>query len=299
MAQAERQEGQQSVQWLLVALQRMIQPIVKMAIGHISCSALIRMLRETYIREVYAHLEKEGKRPSKAAVALLSGLDGRTISNILQERVEDSDASEVCPEAAILEIWQQAPEFLDEDGKPADLPVAQLTGEASKRTFTRLARTAAGRHVTANVALARLMESGNVECVEDQNGVEHARMVNHIYMPVREDDKKTAMVAGSFAIAHLGKSVQHNIQIKSAPKAGPEEAPPWLQQDRWSVRICPQRLPVLRERVRALLKRQILEVEQVLIEEEEKSKDAVEVQFEQGGVGWYYWEASPRESENE
>lgn len=168
--------------------------------------------------------------------------------------------------------------FTDQSsGEPAELLIHGPHG-----TFQRLVTRAAGRAVTPQTALERLLESGNIELSKDETRV---RLIDPFYKPVK-DSERTAIEAGSLAISRLGKSVAHNIDGMSS------SSPPWLQQDRWSMRIPASRLETIRKSIREILKRHILEVEGCMEAEEKKPSEATECAV---GVGWYYWE-NPSES---
>jgi len=139
---------------------------------------------------------------------------------------------------------------------------------------------AAGRAVTPQTALERLLESGNIELSDDEMRVS---LVDPVFMPVK-DSEKTAIEASSLAISRLGRAVIHNINRYGA------SAPPWLQQDRWSTRIPEDRLHAIRAEVRQLLERHISEIENFLEHEEKKPSEPKECLV---GVGWYYWEQPP------
>jgi hypothetical protein len=175
-------------------------------------------------------------------------------------------------------MWNKDEDFADpETGEPHELLIHGPHG-----TFQRLVSRAAGRAVTPQTALERLLESGNVELLDDGMKV---RLVDPFYKPVK-DSEKTAIEAGSLAINRLGKSVIHNTSRIA------EDESPWLQQDRWSTRIPADRLEEVRQGIRAVLEKHILEVENRMEDEEKKPSESLECSV---GVGWYYWESTPEQ----
>lgn len=266
--------------WLMDAMTRMIRPLVQFAVGRVSCSALVDLIREAYVMEAREYLAKEhpNQKVTRSALALLCGMDGRAIKVFEDLEGREYAPSDVCSEAAILETWLTDDDFRDPDsGEPAELLVHGPQG-----TFQRLVSRAAGRAVTPQTALDRLLESGNVALNKTAT---HVRLIDPVYMlvPVSE---RSAIQAGSFAINRLGKAVIHNT-------AGSDEAhAPWLQQDRWSMRIPKARLDTIRNDIRELLKRHIDEVENFLEQEEKAPSPGVECSV---GIGWYYWEGLSKE----
>ena len=265
-----------NVSWLVESMARMIRPIVRFAIGRVSCSALVDLVRQIYVEEAREHLQAENpdRRVTRSALALLCGMDGRAIKYFEDVADRAYVPADICSEAAILEAWMTDQDFVDaETGKPAELLIHGPQG-----TFQRLVSRAAGRAVTPQTALDRLLESKNVALNEEGT---HVRLVDPSYMLV-PDSQQAAIEAGSFAVNRLGKAVIHNTRRFDENQA------PWLQQDRWSLRISRERLELVRQQIRALLKDQIEDIEGVLEKEESQPAPGMECSV---GVGWYYWES--------
>jgi hypothetical protein len=276
MGQALIREGArdqgQDVSWLVNAMARMIRPIVRFAIGRVSCAALVNIVRETYIEEAQLYIKRQApnRKVTTSALALLCGMDGRAIKNYLDTQDREFSPADICSEAQILEAWTKDEEFVDEDGSPADLLVHGPHG-----TFQRLVNRAAGRAVTPQTALDRLLESGNVELTEKDT---RARLIDPVYKPVKASEK-TAIETGSVSFSNLGRAVIHNTRRDHSAQAS------WLQQDRWSFRIPKERVETIRAEIRTILQRHIVEIEDYL-EVEEQAPGGHEIV----GVGWYYWE---------
>jgi len=261
--------------WLTQAMTRMIRPVVRFAVGRVSCGALIELIREVYVSEARAYLVQSNpdRKVTRSALALLSGMDGRAIKAFETNDERQFAVSDLCSEAAILEVWQSDPDFSDsEQGSPRELLIHGPHG-----TFQRLVSRAAGRAVTPQTALDRLIASGNVELNKAGTKV---RMIDPCYMLVPESEK-SAIEAGSLGMNRLGKVVLHNT---NRFRQGRD---PWLQQDRWSLRIPRDRLDLIRNQLRALLETHIGQVEEVLDDEERRPSDGIENAV---GIGWYYWE---------
>lgn len=269
-------EHKEDISWLVDAMTRMVRPIVRFAIGRVSCAALVNLVREIYVEEakIYLQAENPDRKVTRSALALLCGMDGRAIKAFEENEDREYAPSDVCSEAHILELWNNDEAFLDEEGSPAELLIHGPQG-----TFQRLVSRAAGRAVTPQTALDRLLESGNIELTENNTRV---RLVDPFYKPVK-DSEKTAIEAGSLAINRLGRAVVHNTSHVQ------EGEPSWLQQDRWSFRIPVDRLDIIRAEVRTILERHIVEMEHYLESEERKPSEATESSV---GIGWYYWEDS-------
>ncbi len=275
MGQAlSRTQDQAQVGWLISAMVRMIRPLVRFAVGRVSCSALIELVREIYVHEARCYLEAENpaKRVTTSALSLLCGMDGRAIK-ACETGKRELALADMCSEAAILEMWTMDEAFLDpESGQPAELLIHGPHG-----TFQRLVSRAAGRAVTPQTALDRLLESGNVRLSEDGTRVQ---LVDPFFMPVAPSER-TAIEAGSFAINRLGKAIMHNTNRFN------DSDPRWLQQDRWSTSIPAECIDVVRAEIREILERNIHQVEDYVKERESLELDSTECSI---GIGWYYWE---------
>lgn len=284
MGQAARQlDERRNISWLMEAMTRMVRPVVRFAVGRVSCAALINLVREVYVMEARKYLEQQrpDRRVTRSSLALLCGMDGRAIKYIEDNQDQEYSPSDVCSPALILEMWNKDKAFCDADtGKPAELLIHGPHG-----TFQRLVSRTAGRAVTPQTALETLLESGNVELNDDET---HVRLVDPVFKPVKASEK-TAIEAGSLAFQFLGKSVVHN----TSDRGGRDDA--WLQQDRWSYRIPVDRLDIVRKEIRDVLERQISEVEDCLEGEEKTTSEGADCSV---GIGWYYWEAPYREELN-
>ena len=274
--QAKQTHPENDVTWLIDAVSRMLRPIVRLAIGRISCNALVALIRAIYVAEARAYLESQNpeRRVTRSALALLCGMDGRAIQQYEEANDKDYSAADLCSEAAILDLWQSDQDFIEPDtGQPRELLVHGPQG-----TFQRLVSRAAGRAVTAQTALDRLLDSGNVALNDDGTQV---RMVEKYFYLV-PDSEQAALEAGSLSLNRLGKALNHNI-------GRDPRTPSWLQQDRWTLRVPLEGLDDFRAQVRALLFKHIEQVEQRLDEQERQQKAGPLCAV---GIGWYYWEDS-------
>ncbi|HSH27744.1 MAG TPA: DUF6502 family protein, partial [Wenzhouxiangella sp.] len=170
MGQAAARSGsREDINWLVEAMTRMARPLVRFAIGRVSCSALVNLIREIYVDEARAYLEEQNpdRKVTRSALALLCGMDGRAIKAFEENPSRQYAPADVCSEAAILEMWNKDESFFDAGGnQPADLLIHGPHG-----TFQRLVSRATGRAVTPQTALERLLESGNVRLVDDDTRV--------------------------------------------------------------------------------------------------------------------------------
>ncbi|MFO7763509.1 MAG: DUF6502 family protein [Wenzhouxiangellaceae bacterium] len=256
---------------LASAIERVIRPFIRLIVGRVSCDFLVQQIKRIYIEEARSWIEKNDQhgRVTKSKLAMLTGLDTRTISAIEAEQQVGNEfrIGDLCPEAGVLEKWRTSKSFTDDEGNPKVLPIF-----GKSIAFQALVSSIVGRNVTCQTVLERLLDSGNVEIFDG----DFVRLLNPFYQPVNSSDE-TLIDAGSWSIARLTETVALNLDA-----LGSEER--LLQQDRWSRRIPAECEEDLLNDARALLDRQIIEFEQLLEKYEASERQEGQKTF---GVGWF------------
>ncbi len=107
-------------------LSRVFRKVVRLVIGSVSLPALIEILKAIYVEEAEKKLIREGSKPTKSAIALMTGLDTRVVSMLSSQNLDQTIQSQnVNPENALIDMWSSDPFFQDpETGKPAALPIS-------------------------------------------------------------------------------------------------------------------------------------------------------------------------------
>jgi hypothetical protein len=252
-------------------LSRVFRKVVRLVIGTVSLPALVDILRNLYVEEAQKKLEREGSKPTKSAIALMTGLDTRVVSALLEQEEGELQAQNVNPEHALIDMWSSDPFFLDpETGKPASLPIV-----GRGRTFQTLVLRSIGRNVTVKTVIGRLLASENVRVVQDD--VEKIELLSLIYSPISSDKAKQTEV-GLIEASRVLAAVIHNMRSE------PDVRVP--QQGRWTYRLDPKNYKEFRKRARTLLEKQIKEGELLLEEFEEPAKRSDQITV---GIGWYQW----------
>jgi hypothetical protein len=265
--------------WLIEVASRVLGLAVKFVVGKMTCVVLIEILKEAYITEATQYLQQKnpGKPVTHAALAAVSGLDGRAIKEIKAGKGEFTNA-ELTAEAKILEMWATNPLYQDEHGDPA---VLRIHGPG--RTFQGLVRRAAGRAVTPQTVMHDLLENSNVEVNAENDTL---KLCNPHFSSLNPSDK-VVIISGSHATDRLVKAVTHNMKRAKNP-----DLAPWVQKDRWSMRIPVERVDAVRAEITKVLEQNVEDVVGVLGKEEDEARRIQQVSV---GVGWYYWEEGPEE----
>jgi hypothetical protein len=262
-------------------LSRVFRKVVRLVIGSVSLPALIDILKAIYVEEAQKKLLREGAKPTKSAIALITGLDTRVVTNLLAQNLDSTIQNQnVNPEHALIDMWTSDPFFLDTDsGQPAKLPIV-----GRGRTFQTLVVRAIGRNITVKTVISRLLASDNIRVIQED--VEKVELLSELYSPVSDDRAKQTEV-GLIEASRVLSAVIHNMS------SDPNVRVP--QQGRWTYRLSQDRYQEFRARVRELLGRQIKEGELLLEEFEEPTKQPGQMTV---GIGWYQWrDQSPEEEE--
>ena len=260
-------------------LSRVFRKVVRLVIGTVSLPALVDILKNLYVEEAQKKLAREGSKPTKSAIALMTGLDTRVVSALMEQEEGDLQTLNVNPEHALIDMWSSDIFFRDpQTGKPASLPIV-----GKGRTFQTLVLRAIGRNVTVKTVIGRLLASRNVRVVQED--VEKVELLSMIYSPISSDKAKQTEV-GLIEASRVLTAVIHNM------RSDPETRVP--QQGRWTYRLDPKNYREFRRRARTLLEKQIKEGELLLEEFEEAAKESSQITV---GIGWYQW--SDREPEEE
>ena len=263
-------------------LSRVFRKVVRLVIGTVSLPALVDILKGIYVEEAQKKLIREGSKPTKSALALITGLDTRVVSAVLAENVDSTIQSQnVHPEVSLLDTWNSDPFFCDEETKKA----AKLPILGRGRTFQTLVLRTIGRNVTVKTVMDRLKSAGNIKIIYGE--IEKVELLSHVYQPF-SDDKAKQIEVGLIEASRVLTAVIHNMS------SDPELRVP--QQGRWTYRLSPERYKEFRIRARALLEDQIKEGEALLEEFEEPRKEPGQYTV---GIGWYQWSDHEPEEEAE
>jgi len=262
-------------------LSQVFRKVVRLVIGTVSLPALYDILKAIYVEEAQKKLARDGNKPTKSAIALMTGLDTRVVSSLMDENLQSTiESQSVNPENALIDMWTSDPFFTDpETGEPVALPIV-----GKGRTFQTLVLRSIGRNITVKTVIGRLQAARNIRVVQED--VEKVELLSKIYSPISSDRAKQTEV-GLIEASRVLSAVIHNM--------GADESTRVPQQGRWTYRLDPHRYKEFRKKARQLLDKQITEGESLLEEFEEPAKASGQMTV---GIGWYQWgDHEPREEE--
>ena len=263
-------------------LSQIFRKVVRLVIGTVSLPALYDILKTIYVEEAQKKLDRDGGKPTKSAIALMTGLDTRVVSSLMDENLQSTiEGQSVNPEHALIDLWTSDPFFRDpKTGKPARLPIV-----GKGRTFQTLVLRSIGRNITVKTVIGRLQASENLRVVQED--VEKVELLSKIYSPISSDRAKQTEV-GLIEASRVLSAVIHNMTADADTRVP--------QQGRWTYRLDPDRYKEFRKRARHLLDEQIKEGESLLEEFEEPAKLPGQITV---GIGWYQWSDHEPEEEDE
>ena len=260
----------------------LLRRVVRLMVGAVSFPALVEILKTLYVEEAEKKINRTGTKPTKSALALLTGLDTRVVSAVVQKDYDLTlEPKNICAENALLDMWNIDSFFLDaETNESLILPI-----EGRGRTFQGLVLRSIGRNITTKTVIDRLLASGNIRIISD--GIEQVEMLSYIYSPITNDRAKMTDIAFVESSRVLSAAI-HNM------KSDVDSRVP--QQGRWTYRLSPSRYGEFRKEARILLKKQISEGEALLEQFEDAQKKPGQLTV---GIGWYQWGGDESDEEGE
>jgi hypothetical protein len=280
--QASRQAEIEGVTMLSRWMERLFRQLARLLVGRMTLIQAQNLLREVFVQECEARLQSKrpGKNIALSQLALLTGLDTRTLSRIRGDlalrrlaREKETRIGELSPEAKVVEMWAHNPEYTDpESGTPR---VLGCGGSGSE--FEELVRqVVTARGVTVSSVMERLLATESVR-FDSEAGELH--LATKRYSPFISEDEVGLMNSGLQALTNLSGSIVHNVNASRDQRL--------IQRELWTYRLDPLRRPEFRETLRNFL----LEVE----ERGEVVISPLESEFESGdqltaGLGFYYFE---------
>jgi len=255
---------------LTLAVESVFRKLIRLLIGKISLKKLQEMIQAIFVEEAEVILKKEkpGKNVALSSLAVVTGIDTRTLTRIKAKESylkpfheEKRFLREITPECSVLDVWESSETYRDpKTGKPMILPVS-----GPKPSFESLISDSnSTRGVTVNSFLQRLEVSKSIVVDKSENTV---RMIDKRYTPFGSDAQTETARIGMAAVGNLVETVTHNLV---APSKNGES---FYQRGCWTNRMDKND----RKRLRELVKN-------FLSETDEKARKIIKP-FEQSAVG--------------
>lgn len=186
---------------------KLLRPLVRVLLDHgMAHGAFAELARQAFVEEGFAHMQRQGQRPTVSGVAALTGLSRKEV-----KRLRDQDADAVNEPAQrynrairVISGWVNDPQF-SRDGEPEPL---SLDGEGAG--FAELVKQYSG-DVPPAAMLAVLKDSGNVVV-----GDRRVTLVERAYIP-RSTPLDILSILGTDAAELIG-TIGRNMSVGAADR---------------------------------------------------------------------------------
>jgi len=179
-----------------------------------SLKKLQEMIQVIFVEEAEAKLkqEKPGKNVPLSTLAVISGIDTRTLTRIKSEESylkpfhkEKRFLREITPECNVIDVWESNETYRDpQTGKPRILAIHGL-----KPSFESLINDSnSTRGVTVKSFLQRLEASNSIVIDRDKNTVQ---MIDQRYTPFGSKVKTENARIGMAAVGNLVDTIAYNL----------------------------------------------------------------------------------------
>jgi hypothetical protein len=235
---------------LTLAVESVFRKLIRLLIGKISLKKLQEMIQVIFVEEAEVILKKEkpGKNVALSALAVVSGIDTRTLTRIKSQESylkpfheEKRFLRKITPECSVLDVWESSETYKDpKTGKPIILAI-----NGPKPSFESLISDSnSTRGVTVKSFLQRLEVSKSVIVDKAKNSV---RMIDKRYTPFGSEAQTENARIGMAAVGNLVDTVAHNV------KAPTDCGESFFQRGCWTNRLNKDDSKRLRELVKNFL----------------------------------------------
>lgn len=273
---------------LTKAVENVCRKLIRFLIGRISLVKLQEIIRYIFIEEIENRLHKENptKNISLTQLALLSGLDTRTLTKVRNNEKyrqplhsESAFLDEFTPGASILDTWcSKAPYVDEEQGEPNELDIS-----GSSNSFESLFNESTkSRGITYKSLMNRLIDSGAVELLEGKGKV---KLITKTYIPSEANDNLGSIEMGFSAIGNMIDTVTKNID-------SPVDEERLYQRGTWTLRLNKESQAELRSELKALLKETDLKARKIIESKEDKYSSPEHIT---AGVSLFYFEEESKQ----
>ncbi|GAB3678370.1 DUF6502 family protein [Salinisphaera aquimarina] len=271
-------------QWLARACHRLLRPLVRILLRHgIAYRDFSEIVRSVYAEVARESFTPQGRRPTDAHVAVITGLTRKDVKR-LREQADHDYSDDVWGGAnratRVLSGWHRDPDFTDAHGAPKALALDdETTG------FTALVRRYSG-DIPANAILEELERVMAVSRSAEDN----IEVIQRAYVPDAGDAESLRMLGS--ASHDLLATLEHNL-------SRPDGAHPYFQRTVFNTRVDVRALPIF-HRLVSQHGQQLLETLDDWLEHHEVAAQDKDKPVKRTGVGIYYFEDAthPEESDD-
>ena len=188
---------------LSAAVLRLLRPLIRIMLRNgVSYGTFSDLSKWVYVDVATKEFGIKGRKQSTSRVSVITGLSRKEVMRVRKlPKPDDSASTERYNRAArVIAAWRRGGDFLDENGRPAPLP---MTG--SGITFSELVKRFGG-DVPVRATLDELIRVGAVERCKDGR----VRLITRAYIPESSDADKLHILGTD--VGHLISTLDHNLK---------------------------------------------------------------------------------------
>jgi hypothetical protein len=266
------------------AVEKVFRKLVRLLLGRMSLKKLQEILQSIFVEESEAKLRREnpGRSVSLSKLAILTGIDTRTINKIKADDTylkpfysEERFLRQITPECSLLDVWESSSKYTDAaTGKPRSLKIKDAEDSFEALVYDAVST----RGVTAKSFLQRLKANKTVIVDEEKKEV---RMIDDAYTPFDNKDQIATVSVGLAAVCNLVETIIHNVDAPSREEAT------FYQRGCWTHRLRLTDKEELRTIVTRFLKKQDQNAREILRPFEQSSFEHDQLT---AGMSFFYFE---------
>jgi hypothetical protein len=276
-----KEEHLQETAILTRAVETVFRKLIRFLVGRISLVKLQEMIRFIYVEEAEKNIqaEKPGKNVPLTRLALVTGLDTRTLLHVkrrlaLEGKIyKQQFLKDLTPESAIVEAWSDQINKAGQGGAGSSV----LTYGNEDSEFESLVRsTISTRGITTHSIVQRLVAT---KSIEQDKSKKLLKLIVDQFSPYLSNDEPTIVNAAFSAISNLISTIEYNINVPNDQKI--------FQRQSWTFRLKPSDQLQFRETMRKFLEEADKRARQKIRPWE---RDEYGADLLTAGIGLYYFE---------
>ena len=276
-----KEEYLQETAILTRAVENVFRKLIRFLVGRISLVKLQEMIRFIYVEEAEKNIqaEKPGKNVPLTRLALVTGLDTRTLLHVkrrlaLEGKIyKQQFLKDLTPESAIVEAWSDQINKAGQGGAGSSV----LTYGNEDSEFESLVRsTISTRGITTHSIVQRLVAT---KSIEQDKSKKLLKLIVDQFSPYLSNDEPTIVNAAFSAISNLISTIEYNINVPNDQKI--------FQRQSWTFRLKPSDQLQFRETMRKFLQEADKRACQKIRPWE---RDEYGADLLTAGIGLYYFE---------
>ena len=263
------------------AVENVFRKLIRFLVGRISLVKLQEMIRFIYVEEAEKNIrvEKPGKNVPLTRLALVTGLDTRTLLHVKRKLALEGKIykqqylKDLTPESAIVEAWADQINLVGQDSDGSSV----LTYGNEDSEFENLVRsTISTRGITTHSIIQRLVATNSIE---QDKSKKLLKLIVDQFSPYLSNDEANIVNAALSAISNLISTIEYNINSPNDQKI--------FQRQSWTFRLKPSDQLQFREKMRQFLQEadKLARQKIRLWERDDYGADLITA-----GIGLYYFE---------